>query len=288
MRHRRRLHARSRPRARSASTANTSSTRRAKTSSPASARPRRSPIRREGRSASRKTSRSKRRCLKSIAQLIAVAERLETHYRDMQDIEFTVEQGTLYMLQTRIGQTHRPRRPQTRRRDVQGKAHHRRKRPSCASTRPSSTSSSTPPSRRTPCAMSSCKGLPASPGRRRRPGRVRAGRSRRRSRPRASPSSSCASRPAPKTSRACTPRKAIVTARGGMTSHAAVVARGMGRPCVCGAGSLQIDAEARHCPRRLPHAQEGRHHHGRRRQGRSPRRLREDGRARSWAATSAS
>jgi pyruvate, orthophosphate dikinase len=37
--------------------------------------------------------------------------------------------------------------------------------------------------------------------------------------------------------------KAIVTARGGMTSHAAVVARGMGRPCVCGAGSLQIDAE---------------------------------------------
>jgi pyruvate,orthophosphate dikinase len=37
--------------------------------------------------------------------------------------------------------------------------------------------------------------------------------------------------------------KAIVTARGGMTSHAAVVARGMGRPCVCGAGSLQIDVE---------------------------------------------
>lgn len=35
--------------------------------------------------------------------------------------------------------------------------------------------------------------------------------------------------------------KAIVTARGGMTSHAAVVARGMGRPCVCGAGELKID-----------------------------------------------
>ncbi|MEO0830562.1 MAG: pyruvate, phosphate dikinase, partial [Pseudomonadota bacterium] len=38
--------------------------------------------------------------------------------------------------------------------------------------------------------------------------------------------------------------RAIVTARGGMTSHAAVVARGMGRPCVCGAGNLQIDTEA--------------------------------------------
>src|SRR6195952_3700753 len=35
--------------------------------------------------------------------------------------------------------------------------------------------------------------------------------------------------------------KGILTARGGMTSHAAVVARGMGRPCVCGAGMLKID-----------------------------------------------
>jgi len=36
----------------------------------------------------------------------------------------------------------------------------------------------------------------------------------------------------------------ILTARGGMTSHAAVVARGMGRPCVCGAGTLRIDYKA--------------------------------------------
>ncbi len=36
----------------------------------------------------------------------------------------------------------------------------------------------------------------------------------------------------------------ILTARGGMTSHAAVVARGMGRPCVCGAGQLRIDTKA--------------------------------------------
>jgi pyruvate,orthophosphate dikinase len=36
----------------------------------------------------------------------------------------------------------------------------------------------------------------------------------------------------------------ILTARGGMTSHAAVVARGMGRPCVCGAGALRIDYSA--------------------------------------------
>ena len=37
----------------------------------------------------------------------------------------------------------------------------------------------------------------------------------------------------------------ILTATGGMTSHAAVVARGMGKPCICGAGSLRIDDKAR-------------------------------------------
>jgi pyruvate, orthophosphate dikinase len=36
----------------------------------------------------------------------------------------------------------------------------------------------------------------------------------------------------------------ILTTRGGMTSHAAVVARGMGRPCVCGAGAVRIDYQA--------------------------------------------
>src|SRR4029079_15622235 len=35
----------------------------------------------------------------------------------------------------------------------------------------------------------------------------------------------------------------VITTRGGMTSHAAVVARGMGRPCVVGAASVQIDLE---------------------------------------------
>mgnify|MGYP003593051426 FL=1 len=35
--------------------------------------------------------------------------------------------------------------------------------------------------------------------------------------------------------------RGILTARGGMTSHAAVVARGMGKCCVCGAGSLNIN-----------------------------------------------
>ena len=36
-------------------------------------------------------------------QLVDTLERLESHYRDLQDIEFTVEEGTLYLLQTRTG-----------------------------------------------------------------------------------------------------------------------------------------------------------------------------------------
>ncbi len=41
-------------------------------------------------------------------QLVATLDRLEAHYRDMQDIEFTVEEGTLYLLQTRTGKRTAP------------------------------------------------------------------------------------------------------------------------------------------------------------------------------------
>src|SRR6201999_919311 len=40
---------------------------------------------------------------KTFAELKAIGERLEQHYRDMQDVEFTVQEGTLFMLQTRSG-----------------------------------------------------------------------------------------------------------------------------------------------------------------------------------------
>ena len=69
--------------------------------------------------------------------------------------------------------------------------------------------------------------------------------------------------------------RGIVTARGGMTSHAAVVARGMGRPCVSGAGELQIDAKAGEMRARGRIVQGRRGDHHRRR-----------ARARSWPARS--
>ena len=40
---------------------------------------------------------------KTFAELLAIGERLEKHYRDMQDVEFTVQEGKLFMLQTRSG-----------------------------------------------------------------------------------------------------------------------------------------------------------------------------------------
>ena len=89
-RHRRRLHPRPGDRRASLPTATTSPTRRARTSSPASA------------------TRSTLDDLKALdptshKQLMKVMRRLETHYRDLCDIEFTIERGKLWMLQTRVG-----------------------------------------------------------------------------------------------------------------------------------------------------------------------------------------
>ncbi len=47
--------------------------------------------------------RMRERMPEAFEQLVDTLDRLETHYRDLQDIEFTVEEGTLYLLQTRTG-----------------------------------------------------------------------------------------------------------------------------------------------------------------------------------------
>ncbi len=49
-------------------------------------------------------------------QFMEIAKTLEQHYKDMQDMEFTIERGKLFMLQTPLRQAHRPRRGQHRRR----------------------------------------------------------------------------------------------------------------------------------------------------------------------------
>ena len=88
--------------ARRSSTANFSSMRRARTWSPAFARRRRSPRKRARRRAP--TSRRWKAAMPlAFAELKRIHAALEKHYRDMQDLEFTVEQGKLWMLQTRNG-----------------------------------------------------------------------------------------------------------------------------------------------------------------------------------------
>ena len=86
-------------------------TRRARTWSRASGR--------RGRSAT-----SRRTCPRSTREFERIAERLERHYRDVQDLEFTIERGRLYMLQTREREAHGRRRREDRGRHGRRGHHH--------------------------------------------------------------------------------------------------------------------------------------------------------------------
>ncbi|KRB40020.1 MAG: pyruvate, phosphate dikinase [Pseudomonadota bacterium] len=176
-----------------------------------------------------------------FVQFKAVVEKLEQHYRDMQDIEFTVEKGRLYMLQTRNGKrtakaalkvavdlasegliTQEEAIMRVEPGSLDQLLH-----PTIDPTSPRDVITT---------------GLPASPGAA--TGKIvfnsdeaerlgSAGESVILVRDETSPEDIHGMHAA----------RGIVTARGGMTSHAAVVARGMGRPCVSGAGELQIDGK---------------------------------------------
>ena len=178
-----------------------------------------------------------------FAQFSEVVGRLETHYRDMQDIEFTVEQGRLYMLQTRNGK----RTAKAALKVAVDLVAEGVISPEEAVTRvePSSLDQLLHPTIH-PDAQRDviAAGLPASPGAA--TGEVvfdadeaerlaELGRSVILVRDETSPEDIHGMHAA----------RGIITARGGMTSHAAVVARGMGRPCVSGAGEVHIDEDAK-------------------------------------------
>lgn len=175
----------------------------------------------------------------AYAELVKVRETLERHYRDMQDIEFTVQSNKLYMLQTRNG-----------------------KRTAAASlkiavdmAREGLIDHAEAVKRVNPAALDQllhptldpkaarrilAKGLPASPGAAsgivvfsadEAEARAQKGEAVILVRIETSPEDIHGMHAA----------KGILTTRGGMTSHAAVVARGMGRPCVAGCGGLSVD-----------------------------------------------
>ena len=177
------------------------------------------------------------------AELASVFDLLEAHYRDMQDIEFTVERGKLWMLQTRSGK----RTAKAALKIAVDMAAEGLISKDEAVTRvdPSALDQLLHPTLDPEAKRDVIvKGLPASPGAASgiavfdsdsAEKRAEQGQSVILVRTETSPEDIHGMHAA----------KGILTARGGMTSHAAVVARGMGRPCVSGAGSLSIDAVTR-------------------------------------------
>ncbi len=197
--------------------------------------------------AARKAAQSDRPSLESLMpevfkQFAANTKMLEKHYRDMQDLEFTVERGKLWMLQTRNGK----RTAKAALRVAVEMANEGLLTREDAITRvePSSLDQLLHPTldpKAKPAPLAT--GLPASPGAA--SGEIvftaddaelarQAGRKTILVRVETSPEDIHGMHAA----------EGIVTTRGGMTSHAAVVARGMGKACVAGAGAIRIDYAA--------------------------------------------
>jgi pyruvate,orthophosphate dikinase len=176
-----------------------------------------------------------------FTQFKSVVEKLEKHYRDMQDIEFTVEKGRLYMLQTRNGKrTAKAALKVAVDLATEGLISREE---AVMRVEPASLDQLLHPTidPNSPRIVIA-NGLPASPGAATGQIVFTAAEAERLG------GSGVAvilvrEETSPEDIRGMDAARAIVTARGGMTSHAAVVARGMGRPCVSGAGEMQIDVK---------------------------------------------
>ncbi|HEY1258886.1 MAG TPA: pyruvate, phosphate dikinase [Stellaceae bacterium] len=177
-----------------------------------------------------------------FGQIEQVRRQLENHYRDMQDIEFTVQRGKLWMLQTRAGKRTAQAALKIAVALVAQEVIDREE--AIRRIDPASLDQLLHPTL-DPQAKTEilARGLPASPGAA--SGAVVFS---------AEEAESLAARgeaailvrfeTSPDDIHGMHAARGILTIRGGMTSHAAVVARGMGRPCVTGAGDLRIDYAA--------------------------------------------
>ena len=178
----------------------------------------------------------------SYAQLMQIQQTLEKHYRDMQDIEFTIEKGKLYMLQTRTGK--RTARAAIRIAVEMVKEGLINENEAVLRVQPEQLDQLLHPSL-DPAAKKQviAKGLPASPGAA--SGEVVFS---------ADEAETAAKEgrkvilvrieTSPEDIHGMNAAQGILTARGGMTSHAAVVARGMGKCCVSGCGDIRVDYRA--------------------------------------------
>lgn len=171
-----------------------------------------------------------------------ISDRLEKHYRDMQDLEFTIERGKLWMLQTRSGK--RTAKAALKIAVEMAKDGLITKEEAVARIDPASLDQLLHPTIDPKAARDVIgMGLPASPGAA--TGEIVFSSS-------DAEDAKAQGREAilvrietsPEDIHGMHAAEGILTTRGGMTSHAAVVARGMGKPCVSGAGSLRVDYKA--------------------------------------------
>ena len=174
-------------------------------------------------------------------ELKKILHKLEKHYKDMQDVEFTVENKKLWMLQTRSGK--RTAKSAVKIAVDMVKENLISKKEAVLRVEPNSLDTLLHPTLDEKSNIEIiAKGLPASPG-------AASGKvvftSDDAERLKALMQNTILVRveTSPEDIHGMHAAKGILTARGGMTSHAAVVARGMGRPCVSGSSEIEIDYE---------------------------------------------
>ncbi len=186
----------------------------------------------------------KKRMPKIYAQLEKICEKLEKHYRDMLDIEFTIQEGKLYMLQTRVGKRTAGAAIKIAVDMVQEKLID--KKTALLRIEPEQLNQLLHPTIDPSAKVKViAKGLPASPGAA--VGKVVFS---------AQDAEEWAEKgekvilvrneTSPEDIGGMAAAQGILTARGGMTSHAAVVGRGMGKCCVVGCGALNIHEEEKY------------------------------------------
>ncbi len=178
----------------------------------------------------------------AYAELVRIYAQLEKHYRDMQDIEFTVEEGKLWMLQTRTGKRTAKAALRIAVEMANERADHARRggdahRSGCAR----SAAASDP---RSESRAQDHRDRPAGVARRRVGEIVFSADEAEALKAQGKKVILVRVETSPEDIHGMHAAEGILTTRGGMTSHAAVVARGMGKPCVSGAGTLRVDYAA--------------------------------------------
>lgn len=178
----------------------------------------------------------------AFAELERTARTLERHFRDLQDMEFTIEHGKLYMLQTRRGQRAGPAAVRIACEMVDEGLITEEE--AVARVPPNDLNQLLHPTIDPDSALDLLTtGLPASPGAA--SGTIVLNADHAAAMAKSGESVILVRREtSPEDFHGMVAAKAVLTARGGMTSHAAVVARGMGKPCVAGAQELEVDESA--------------------------------------------